>query len=110
MIGVERRQVVAVAAAEARILLEQALLQVEAEMRRLQVLIGGVGVGERELVDLAVAVQHVEQRLAAIAGLGVETLCRPTLVGRDPPGDLDELPRVRAPPARPHTPWTPDTG
>ena len=49
VVGVERREVVAVAAAELRVLLEQALLHVEAEGLRLGVLVAGLHVGSGNL-------------------------------------------------------------
>ena len=74
VIGVERRQIVAMAAAEFGVFLEQALLHVEAEGLGLVVFVLGGNFGRRKLVDIAVAEQNVEQRLAAIVGIGVQDL------------------------------------
>ena len=54
MIGVERREVVAMTAAEGGIFLEQALLDVEAERLGFVVHVAGLDIGRRKLVDLAV--------------------------------------------------------
>ena len=50
----------------------------------------------RELVDLAVAEQHVEQRLAAVLGLLGEQLGRPHLLDLEALGELHQLPQVGA--------------
>src|SRR3546814_9521594 len=55
VIGFKRREVVAVAATEAGVLLEQALLHVEAEMLRLLVGVAAVDLLRRKAVDVAVA-------------------------------------------------------
>ena len=69
------------AAAELGVFLEQPFLHVEAEGFRLVVFVVGGNFARRELVDLAVAEENVEQRLAAIIGIGVQDLRRPHLVG-----------------------------
>jgi hypothetical protein len=68
VVRVERRQVVPVAATELGVLLEQALLRVEAEGARLGVGVAGLHVGEREAVDLAVPEQHIVQVLPRSSG------------------------------------------
>jgi hypothetical protein len=75
MIGVERREVVAVAAAEAGIFLEQALLDVEAERLRLVVLVARLDLGERELVDLAVGCRA--RRTASCRGIPASSRAAP---------------------------------
>src|SRR5207248_11021476 len=69
VIGVERREVMAMAAAERGIFLEQALVDVEAVRLGLVVEIALLDIGDRKRVDLAVSVEHVEQRLAAVLWL-----------------------------------------
>src|SRR5690606_38817547 len=68
VIGLKRRQIMAVIAAKLRILLEQPLLYIETEGLRLVVLEFRVGLAEREFVDLAVRIQNVKQRLAPVFG------------------------------------------
>ena len=84
------------AAAELGVFLEQSLLHVEAESLRFVVLVLGGNFAGRELVDLAVAEQNVEQRLAAIIGIGVQDLRRPHLVGGEALRELHQLPEVGA--------------
>ena len=96
MVGVERREVVAVVAAERGVFLEQALLQVEAERGALVVGVAGLDVGQREAVDLAVAEQHVVERLAALLGRLRQQLRGPDLLDREALGELDQLPEVGA--------------
>ena len=84
------------AAAELGVFLEQALLHVEAEGLRLVVFVVGGNFAGRELVDIAVAEQNVEQRLAAIIGIGVEDLRRPHLVGGEALREFHQLPEVGA--------------
>src|SRR3546814_15255227 len=66
------------------------------EMPGLVVGVAGIDLGQRETVDVAVAEQHVEQRFAAVSGMGVEDPLRPHLVGREPLGELHHDPAVRA--------------
>ncbi|MNW05809.1 hypothetical protein D3C71_2021190 [compost metagenome] len=56
----------AVPPAELGILFEQAFLQVETKVLGLRVLIGGVQLLIRKLVDLAVLEQHLKQGLALV--------------------------------------------
>ena len=97
---VERGQVVPMAAAEGGVFLEEAFLQVEAEGLRLVVGVGLVDVRQRELVDMAVAVEHVIQRLAAQAGFLVDQFLRPDLLDLEALGELHQLPEVGARVAR----------
>ena len=55
MIGVVRREIVAVPASEARIFLKQSFLNVEAEGLGFAVLVVWRNLGERKLVDISVA-------------------------------------------------------
>ena len=96
VIGVEGREVVAMAAAEFGVFLEQAFLHVEAERLRLVVFVFGGNFARGKLVDIAVAEQNVEQRLAAIIGIGVQDLRRPHLVGGEALRKLHHLPEVGA--------------
>jgi hypothetical protein len=80
MIGIERCEIMAMAAAEGGVLLEQAFVDVEAERLRLVVGIPGFDIGYRKLVDLAVFVEYVEQRLAAIFGLFSRAVLPATLL------------------------------
>src|SRR3954469_6135144 len=84
----------AVAAAEPGVFLEQALLHIEAECLRLAVLVLGGNLAYRELVDAAVAEENVEQRFAAIVGIGIEDLRGPHLIGREALRELHHLPEV----------------
>ena len=68
VIGVKGREIMAMAAAETGIFLEQPLLDVEPEMLRLVVLVARVGLGEGELVGFAICEKDIEQRLAAVFG------------------------------------------
>ena len=80
MVDVERRQIVGVAAAEPGVLLEQALLQIEAECLGLMV---GVTLGDfvvGETIDLAILEQHVEQRLVLELRRLAQQLRRPYLI------------------------------
>ncbi|HUH05935.1 MAG TPA: hypothetical protein VML75_28290, partial [Kofleriaceae bacterium] len=86
----------AVAAPEPGVLLEQALLDVEAESLRLVVAVLAVQVLERIAVDLAVGEQHLVERLPPVLGAGVEDLLRPDLVGGEALGELDRLPEIGA--------------
>ncbi|MNE22724.1 hypothetical protein D3C80_1159480 [compost metagenome] len=81
VVGIVRRQIVAVAAPEGGIFLEQTLLQIETEIPGFLVLVVRVDFAQRELADIAVLVEHLVKRLAAIGGVGVEYLRRPYLVG-----------------------------
>ncbi|MNZ60499.1 hypothetical protein D3C78_785700 [compost metagenome] len=95
VVFVEGRQVMPVAAAESRVLFEQALLHIEAEMLRLVVLVGRVGLRCRELVDLAVAVEHIEQGLAPQFGALGQQLLGPDFLDLEALGKLHQLPQVR---------------
>ena len=83
VIGVVRGEIVPVAAAEFGIFLEQPFLHVEAKRLGFAVLVAGSDFACREPVDLAVAIEHVEQRLAAIVGIGRENVSRPDFVRRE---------------------------
>ena len=72
-------EIMAMAAAEGGVFLEQPLLDVEAEGLRLPVLIAGIDLGDVEPVDVAVAIEHVEQGLAFVVRVGGENLGRPDL-------------------------------
>src|SRR5579859_5322775 len=66
MIGFERRKVMPMATAERGVFLEQTLVHIEAERLGFVVGVTGFDLIERKLVDLTVAIKHVEQGLAAI--------------------------------------------
>ena len=92
VVAVEGREVVAVAAAEARVFLEEALLDVEAEDVGLGVGIFLVDVGALVGVDLAVGEEDVVEGLAG--KVGGDELGRPDLLDGEALGELDELPEV----------------
>ena len=94
MIGVEWRQIVAVAAAERGVFLEQSLLDIEAEGLGLVIAVTGLDVADRKLVDLAVLEQHVEQCLAAIFGLLGQQFLGPDLLDLEALGKFHELPEI----------------
>src|SRR3546814_7895603 len=81
VIGLEMRQVVAVAAAEAGVLLEQAFLYIEFEVPGLLIGVGAVDLLQRKTVDVAVAEQHLEQRLALVGPFGLQDFLLPHLLG-----------------------------
>ena len=94
MVGVEGGEVVAVAATEGGVFLEQALLDIEAECVDLVV---GVALGQvagREAVDLAVAEQHVVEALALQLGGLRQQFGGPDLVGGEALGEFHQLPEV----------------
>src|SRR5690348_1798690 len=84
VIGVERREVMAMAATELGILLEEALLDIKAATPGLAVLVAVLHLGEWKLVDLAVAEQHLEKCLAAIGGALGDQLGWPYLLNLEP--------------------------
>ena len=87
-------QVMAVAAPEAGVFLEQPFLDIEPVVLRFLIGVVRVGVGQRELVDLAIGEQHVEQGLATILRLLGNELGRPHLVDLEALGKFHELPQV----------------
>ena len=95
VIHLEIRQVVAVTASELRVFLEQTLLHVEAERSAFGVLESLLRLCRGELVDHAIAVENVEQRLAAKLRLLGDQLLRPHLLDLEVLGELHRLPQVR---------------
>ena len=99
MILIERRQIVAMAATEGGVLLEQPLLDVETKVLGL-VVQGPLALLFRELVHLAVGIEHVEQGLALhFRHLGNQ-LSRPHLFHGEAFGELHQLPQVGLGPFR----------
>ncbi len=96
MVEVVGAEVMAMAAAEGCVFLEQALLHIEAEMPGLDVVVVRVDLARRKAIDLAVAKEHVEQGLALVVRVLVEQLRRPDLVGGEALGKLHQLPEVGA--------------
>src|SRR6185503_18690801 len=60
------------------------------------VLVALLDIAERELVDLSILEQHVEQSFVAIFRPLGEQLLRPYLIDLEAPGELHQLPEVRA--------------
>src|SRR5690606_41971422 len=98
------------AAAEAGIFLEQALLDVEAERLGLMIGIAFLDLAVREAVHRTVGEEHLVQGLAAIARIGVEGLLRPDLLSLEAFGEFHGLPPVGARLARPIDQLTPEMG
>src|SRR5690606_7317231 len=94
VIGVEWRKVMAMAAAELGIFLEQAFLDVEAERLGFVIRVVRIRVGKRKTVYLAIAEKDFVERLAAVVRIGVEDLRRPDLIGDKALGKFNDLPQV----------------
>src|SRR5437764_10179868 len=85
-----------VTATETRVFLEQALLHVEAEVLGLGVVVASFDFRCGELIDLAIAEQHIEQRLAAYLRLLGDQLRGPHFLDLEALRKLHELPQVAA--------------
>jgi len=92
----EDGEVVGVAAAEGGVFLEQSLLHIEAEVLGFVVGVLGARLLQREGVDLPVAEQHVEERLAAQRRRLGDQLLRPDVFDREALGKLHHLPEIGA--------------
>jgi hypothetical protein len=80
MVRFERREVVPMAAPEGRVFLEEAFLDVEAEVLCFVVLVARLDLRRRESVDASVLEQDVEERLSLELRVLREDLGRPDLV------------------------------
>lgn len=99
MVLIERRQIVAVTATEGGVLLEQPLLDVETEVLGF-VVQHPLALLFRELVDLTVGIEHIEQGFALhFRHLGNQ-LSRPHFLDFEALGELHQLPQVGLGPFR----------
>ena len=94
VVAVKRGQVVAMAAAKAGVLFKQTLLQVVAQRFGLVVVKAFLNLAHRELVDLAVGIQHVVQRFALEFGRFGQQVGRPDFFHLEALGKLDVLPQI----------------
>ena len=81
MVGVKVGQIVGLAAAEARVFLEQPFLQVKAQLGGFLVAVAVLDIGQRKTIDLAVGEQHLVQGLVPVLGVGLEDILGPDLIG-----------------------------
>src|SRR5690606_6045505 len=91
VIRLERREIVAVAAPERGVLLEQSLLEVEAEVLRFVILVIRVQVRERVAIDYSVCEQDLIERLAFVLRVRIEQIRGPYLIRREALRKFDDL-------------------
>ncbi len=94
MVGIERCQIVTVAATKAGVLFEQAFLDVEAEITRLVVQSIVRHFTQRELINLTVGVQHVIQGFIAQRRLLSDQRFRPDLCHAETLSEIHHLPQI----------------
>ena len=94
VIVVKGRQVVTVSPAEGGIFLEQAFLNVEADVLSLVIIEFRVGLGYGKPVDIAIAVEDVKKRLALQFRFLRDQIGRPDFFHLEAFGKLDQLPQI----------------
>ena len=82
------------AATEAGVLFKKAFLNIEPEVRGLGIAVVFIHVRHWKLINVAVAIQHLIERLTPIFRVGVEDLGRPDFIGGKALGKFDQLPQV----------------